>query len=101
MLRLDLKRLLAKIITKFPVVVSGNSGSFTVSASGYKNAEITPTKPAGKTLVGVVETHINGTNSSYCQIIGSYVYGDVIHVQMKNTSSGSVTWNVDATGLYM
>ena len=78
---------------------SGSTGS--ISAGSYKNLSLTPTAPTGKSLVGCVGVHMEGTNSSYCQLIGYYVNGTDVHVQMKNTSSGSVTWTCTVDALYV
>ena len=78
---------------------SGSTGS--ISSGSYKNLSLTPTAPAGKSLVGCVGVHMEGTNSSYCQLIGYYVNGSDVHVQMKNTSSGSVTWTCTVDALYV
>ena len=71
-----------------------------ISSGGYKNLAVTPTAPTGKTLKGCAGIHMEGTNSSYCQLIGFYINGSAIQVQMKNTSSGSVTWTCTVTGIY-
>ena len=81
--------------------VSKSQSTGSISAGGYKNQAVTPTAPTGKSLIGCVSLHVTGTNSSYCQLIGFYINGSEIDVQMKNTSSGSVTWTIEAIGLYM
>lgn len=81
--------------------VSKSQSTGSISAGGYKNQAVTPTAPTGKSLIGCVSLHVTGTNSSYCQLIGFYINGSDINVQIKNTSSGSVTWTIEAIGLYM
>lgn len=84
-----------------PEIVTDTASTGSIGANAYKNAAVTLTPPTGKTLVGVAGIHMGGTNSSYCQIIGFYVNGNAIQVQMKNTYSGSVTWSIEASGLFV
>lgn len=84
-----------------PEFVTASAATGSVGSGAYKNAAVTLTPPAGKTLVGVAGLHINGTNSSWCQMIGFYVSGNEVHIQFKNLYSGSVNWTIDATGIYI
>ena len=89
----------ALIAAKMPVVVTESAATGNVGSQAYKNAVITLTPPAGKTLAGVVGLHVNGTNSSWCQMIGFYISGNDVHMQFKNLYSGSVNWTIDASGI--
>ena len=89
----------ALINAKLPVVVNNSAATGSVGSGSYKNAVVTITPPAGKSLAGITGIHVTGTNSSWCQFIGFYVDGNDVHVQFKNLYSGSINWTIEAFGI--
>ena len=84
-----------------PIIETSTKSASTGSFTGYLNVPITPTVPHNKTLFAVAGIHVTGNGSSNSQLIGFYIDGNDIHVQLKNTSSTSYTWSVEAVGVYM